>query len=328
MAARPYKPKFPSSPQAGLASRRWVLAGIAGMTFCVAVAFSGLFRHVPPALAAILTIACGWLMLLVAGPWRVMRSLHPDQRPEIAQLNEILRQVTQDDRDVSLRDLVLDRNDCLGELSHLLHDLAAEALANRRQSRLLHRRMGEDIQRETKKATAHLQRQVLTDPLTGLGNRRALEQRLDELLGIDAPSGCLVTVIAIDLDLFKEVNDTLGHEVGDRCLVFLADLLKSGLRREDCAIRLGGDEFIVLLPNQGIEVGHSTARRLAALFAQMAWPQAKLPRPTLSFGLASARSGLNVKPAEVLRQADVALYESKQGGRSTITVFGEQRGAA
>lgn len=298
------------------------------MTFCVAVAFSGLFHHVPPALAAILTIACGWLMLLAAAPWRAMRSMHPDQRPAIAQLNHILWQVTRDDRDVSLKDLILDRRDSLGELSEFVHDLAAEAMANRRQSRLLHRRMGDDIQRETKKATALLQRQVVTDPLTCLGNRRALEQRLEELLGLDAPPGQLVTVIAIDLDLFKEVNDTLGHDMGDRCLVFLADLLKSSLRRDDCAIRLGGDEFIVLMPNQSIDVGQGAARRLATLYAQMAWPQAKLSRPTLSFGLASGRSGTNLKPAELLRQADVALYDSKQRGRSTITVFSQQRGAA
>jgi PleD family two-component response regulator len=112
-------------------------------------------------------------------------------------------------------------------LSRAIHDLAAEAVASRQHSRLLHRRMNDNIRRETKRATLHLQRQAATDPLTELGNRRTLEQRLQEYLRTNT-SGCLLAVVAIDLDLFKEVNDTLGHDVGDQCLVFLANLLLLG----------------------------------------------------------------------------------------------------
>jgi two-component system cell cycle response regulator len=224
--------------------------------------------------------------------------------------------------------LVIDRSDELGELSRLLRDLTVEVIENRRQARWLRKCMGDNIRRETDKATAQLQRQVNTDPLTGLGNRRTMEQRLEELTADAATSSRLLTVVAIDLDHFKVINDLLGHEAGDQCLAFLADLLLANLRPQDSAIRLGGDEFIVLLPEMPVEQARGLAERFRSLHAQMVWPHRQVPRPTLSIGLSCAQTGSLTNPLDLVREADAALYESKRHGRARTTVFGGIRAAA
>jgi diguanylate cyclase (GGDEF)-like protein len=304
-------------------SRRWALAGIAGMTFAVAVAFSGIFKHMPPALAASLTIACGWLMMLLLSPWRRMQSIFADDRQTLRQLNLRLRMIAEGNRNIPLKDLLIDRPDEIGELSRIVHDLAAEAVSARLQNTLMQRRMDDDVQKQTRRATAHLEKQVATDPLTQLGNRRALEQRMSELLDFKSRSGRLLTVMAIDFDGFKSVNDKLGHEIGDRCLQFLGQLLKTSLRKEDLAIRLGGDEFVVLMPDQTLDAAQHVANRLASLFAQMPWHSGGLPRPTLSVGLACDRCAPSSSAAAILRKADAALYASKNSGRAVVSTFGE-----
>ena len=304
-------------------SRRWALAGVAGMTFAVAVAFSGIFKHMPPALAATLTIACGWLMMLVLSPWRRMQSLYADERQAIRQLHLRLKMIAEGNRNIPLKDLLVDRPDEIGALSRVIHDLAAEASSSRLQSNLMQRRLEDDVQKHTRRATAHLERQAATDPLTQLGNRRALEQRMAELLDYNTRAGRLLTVMAIDLDCFKAVNDKLGHEIGDRCLRFLGDLLKTSLRKEDSAIRLGGDEFVVLMPDQTIDAAQHVANRLASLFAQMPWNSGGLPRPTLSFGLVCERCGPSTTATAILRKADAALYASKNAGRAAVSTYGE-----
>ena len=303
------------------ASRRWALAGVAGMTFAVAVAFSGVFRHMPPPLAATLTIACGWLMMLLLSPWRIMRSLFKSERDAVRELNVRLRMIADGNRNIPLKDLIVEREDEIGALSRIVHDLTAEALGARKQVSLAQRRLEDDVQRQTRRATAHLEKQAATDPLTGLGNRRALDQRLAELGEAASGKARPITILAIDFDGFKSINDSMGHGAGDECLVFLAELLKSSLRKEDSAIRIGGDEFIVLMPDQPTEAAQSAATRLVKLFGQMPWANRSTPRPTLSFGIASQRIGEAGALEGLLRQADAALYASKQAGKSKVTVY-------
>lgn len=128
-----------------------------------------------------------------------------------------------------------------------------------------------------------------------------------------------MAVLAIDMDRFKDINDALGHEAGDQCLVFLAHLLKAALRRDDCAIRLGGDEFIVLMPNQSEQGAMAVAKRLQDLFLQMPWSHESPPRPTLSMGLTLGHPRSTSEIDDLIRQADKALYQSKRNGRSRIT---------
>jgi diguanylate cyclase (GGDEF)-like protein len=318
---------MPTDRTARHAGMRWLLAGLAAVAVGTTFTAWGGLGTLPVALEAIVAAACGWLTLIILAPWNALRRLN-DDRPVIRRLALRLEQALAEGRDMPLSDLIVDRNDDLGALSRQIHTLAVQTTDLRRENRLLHRRMGDSIRRETHRATAHLQRQASTDPLTSLGNRRALEQQLDQLLGPNADPRRLLTVMAADLDHFKIINDTLGHEVGDQCLTFLADLLRSSLRREDCAIRLGGDEFIVLMPDRTMDEARIVAGRLKSLFAQMPWKHRTPARPTLSVGLACAAAPEVRDASELIRQADAALYASKRAGRAVISGYGDQRSAA
>lgn len=314
-------------PAAGRAAQRWMLAALIAPALAVLAATGGPWQALPPVLSLMFAVGCGWAVVLLLAPWRTMRDLHPD-RPAIRELVDQVRNITEGHRDIPIEAMALDRRDEIGDLSRLLRDLTAEVIDNRRQARWLRKSMGDSIRRETDKATAHLQRQVNTDPLTGLGNRRTLEQGLDELTQDAADHARLLTAMAIDLDQFKPINDALGHEVGDQCLTFLAHLLRSVLRPEDTAIRLGGDEFIALMPDVPLELARSVAERLRSLHAQMPWPHRQVARPTLSIGLSCAMTGSLANPMDLVREADAALYESKRRGRAMTTVFGPARSAA
>ena len=161
--------------------------------------------------------------------------------------------------------------------------------------------------------------QAMRDPLTGLYNRRQLEESLHREVLRARRLGGTVGVMAIDVDHFKRVNDTLGHEVGDRALRGIADELASCVREEDIACRAGGEEFVIILPGAG-----RTALRARAEAVRRTIEQAQIPagdgalKLTVSIGLASFPSYGDTGPA-VLRAADVALYKAKAAGRNRVT---------
>src|SRR5258706_80807 len=168
--------------------------------------------------------------------------------------------------------------------------------------------------------------QAMRDPLTGLYNRRQLEEGLHREVLRARRLGGSVGVMAIDVDHFKRVNDTLGHEVGDRALRGIADELASCVREEDIACRAGGEEFVIILPGTG-----RTALRSRAEAVRKTIEQAQIPagegmlKLTVSIGLASFPSYGDTGPA-VLRAADVALYKAKAAGRNRVTM-GTPKGA-
>jgi diguanylate cyclase (GGDEF)-like protein len=308
-------------------SGRWVLAAVAGMaTSAVAARMQplgslSLIGHV------ILGSASGWLVLLLLAPWAHMRRIR-ETRSLIRELTTRLRGLNVNHREEPIGNIILDRADELGELTRVIHVALTHAVANRIEARMLHRTMHEQVRRETDRATLHLQRQATTDALTGLGNRRALDQRLNELLSPESRPNGPISAMALDLDRFKELNDTLGHEAGDHCLAFLGHVLRSSLRREDLAVRLGGDEFFVLMPGRNAAEARHVAERLSALFRQMPWSHAEIPRPSVSIGVASAYPGDLSDPQELVRRADAALYSSKRAGRARVTIDEDLRGAA
>jgi diguanylate cyclase (GGDEF)-like protein len=304
------------------------LAGILGITVAVTVARHDPFPALAPGTKALAAIAAGWLVMLVFAPWRHLARLQRNREILLGLARE-LREISAGRRTRRLSDMVLDRPDELGELTRAIHDTLARALAHRRESRMLQRTMTDTIRRETDRATLHLQREASTDPLTGLGNRRTMDQKLAELFGGERRrKHDNVVAMLIDIDLFKRINDTLGHDVGDECLRFLGNLLSSTLRGHDCAIRLGGDEFAVLMPNQTLEQTRVIAARLSRLFGQIPWPHAAVKRPTLSIGLANAFCREPNGSQQLLRRADAALYDSKEAGRARITTYRSRRGVA
>jgi diguanylate cyclase (GGDEF)-like protein len=327
MPQRPGTSRQPRSI-AQWASQLWGVAGLIGLTATATIALMNPFPHMRPAMTALIAVACGWAAMLMLAPWAYMARLDRDRRV-LRQLTRRLKRINVGRRDDRIDALLLDRDDDLGELSRTIHDTLVQAINHRRESRLLQRTMDAAIRRETDRATVHLKREATTDALTGLGNRRELEQRLSEFFGPDRRrrQGTVVAMV-IDMDHFKIVNDSLGHETGDDCLAFVGDLLASTLRADDCAVRHGGDEFVVLMPDRTVTEAETAALRIQELFAQMPWPHAAVRRPTLSIGIASAWCGGGAGETELLRRADAALYHSKSTGRDRVTVYDDHRRVA
>ena len=161
---------------------------------------------------------------------------------------------------------------------------------------------------------------AVTDPLTGLYNRRYALSYLDNLL-IPGPAGAEgFAVMVADLDHFKLVNDRLGHTAGDTVLCHVAQRLKAGLRRDDLIARIGGEEFLIIVPGTTQEAAHRIAIDLCGRVGDtpFALPGPTGPtRVTISIGLALAHQG-GTPASDIIEQADRALYRSKAEGRNTV----------
>jgi len=164
---------------------------------------------------------------------------------------------------------------------------------------------------------AQMQQQALTDGLTGCHNRRSFELRLEHDLELARRMGQQLSVVMLDLDNFKYVNDQAGHEVGDVALCMLAETLTSGLRVVDTAARFGGDEFVIVLPQASTEGALLVAERLRTGIEQMDVPG--FGRVTCSFGVATFPDHASSRDT-LIGAADRALYTSKDAGRNRVSV--------
>jgi diguanylate cyclase (GGDEF)-like protein len=164
------------------------------------------------------------------------------------------------------------------------------------------------------RAEFHYRSQSLLDPLTGLLNRLALDRRLEELQAQAAQSDGVLCLIAADIDEFKAVNDNHGHEVGDEVLREVAHALRTSLRTFSLLYRIGGEEFVALLPGVDSHEGRRVAERLRAAV------QASRPcgiEVTMSFGVASS-TGLDATHDRLFAAADACLYQAKHDGRNRV----------
>lgn len=161
--------------------------------------------------------------------------------------------------------------------------------------------------------------QVITDHLTRLLNRRGLERTFsDALVACDAQARPLAVAL-LDVDDFKRLNDTLGHQVGDDALCHLAGVLATGLRPGDCAARYGGEEFVLLLAGAGARDAADAVRRLQHALAENVLLHRSGPvRMTFSAGVAEAYRGETF--GQVLARADAAMYEAKRAGKNRVIV--------
>jgi diguanylate cyclase (GGDEF)-like protein len=156
--------------------------------------------------------------------------------------------------------------------------------------------------------------EAVIDGLTGMLNRRALEQRLQELVAQAEISRQPVAVIAADVDHFKRINDTLGHATGDAVLVEVAYRLRKQLRAFDLAYRIGGEEFLVVLPGATVDTATVLADGLRRAVAADTVAGVAV---TMSFGVAATPGG-PFDAAAVLADADAALYAAKAAGRDRV----------
>jgi diguanylate cyclase len=163
-------------------------------------------------------------------------------------------------------------------------------------------------------------RAALTDGLTGLANRRHFDEMLQALAGQAMNSGAGLSLLLIDIDHFKRINDTWGHPVGDQVIQLVAATLLDNLRGTDFAARYGGEEFAVLLPVADAEGAAIVGNRLREAFACKRVVLQKTRQPigvvTVSVGVAAYLPG--EKLADWVRRADKALYAAKQAGRNRV----------
>lgn len=161
---------------------------------------------------------------------------------------------------------------------------------------------------------------ALRDPLTALGNHRAFHEELDRQVQAAQRYRVPVSLLLIDLDEFKSVNDDHGHAGGDRALRGFGQLLATSVRRSDRAFRIGGDEFAVILPHADLEGAMVVARRLLAQALQPAQHVDDFDPISFSAGLSGFPQPADGQ-ARLYAQADAALYAAKRGGRTDIVVF-------
>jgi diguanylate cyclase (GGDEF)-like protein len=162
-----------------------------------------------------------------------------------------------------------------------------------------------------------MEQQALTDSLTGCFNRRSLEARLEHDLQLATRMGQQLSLVMLDFDYFKYVNDRAGHEAGDVVLRGLAEILRVGLRVVDTAARFGGDEFVVILPQANTEGALLVAERLRKRIGEMNVPG--FGKVTCSFGIATFPDHASSKDT-LIAAADRALYLSKNAGRNRVSI--------
>lgn len=172
----------------------------------------------------------------------------------------------------------------------------------------------ENARRELVKVNAQLRLHAVTDGLTGLNNRRALNDQLAEEYNRAVRYGSPLSVILMDVDFFKLFNDTFGHPAGDEVLKTVASTLQITVRTTDFVARYGGEEFAVILPDTDHGGAMVLAERLRRAVAEAAWDK----RPvTVSVGVSTLTTA-TADTATLIREADEALYQSKQAGRNRV----------
>jgi diguanylate cyclase (GGDEF)-like protein len=173
---------------------------------------------------------------------------------------------------------------------------------------------------------AHLARH---DPLTGLGNRRSLQEDLEVLHARSQRYGRRFAVAMCDIDRFKAYNDAHGHQAGDQALRAVAATIAQELRGGDSVYRYGGEEFLLVLPEQTLDTALVAVERVRSAVERLAIPQpAAEPggRLTLSAGIAAFDPGEATTAEELLKRADAALYRAKSAGRNQLALADSQTG--
>ncbi len=183
-------------------------------------------------------------------------------------------------------------------------EVAVRAQALLRRKRVAERRRA---------AAAEVRRLALTDPLTGLWNRHFFDAELLAAIERATASGRALSVLMIDIDRFKPINDRHGHVIGDRVLRAVATRLSNGIRAGDTLARFGGDELVMIMPDTALDIAARAAERLRRLVAATT----EVPfAVTISIGVAEL--GFDETAASLLGRADKALYAAKSDGRDRV----------
>ena len=171
--------------------------------------------------------------------------------------------------------------------------------------------------RELEVLHAHVHELSIRDGLTGLYNRRYLDEQFQHLFAQAQRYEWTLTIAIVDIDGFKQINDTFLHSIGDTVLKILARLLQESTRRADIVARYGGEEFVILLPETSLEDAQRSCERIRTQVEHYAWHQLdRSLQVTVSIGVAPNRG--HAQPEDQLREADAHLYVAKQSGKNRV----------
>ncbi len=179
--------------------------------------------------------------------------------------------------------------------------------------------------REALEANKRLEKDSLTDRLTGLYNRRYMDQILEEFFNLSYRYKDNFSLIMLDIDHFKRVNDTYGHQFGDKVLKSLADMVIKNIRASDIAIRYGGEEFLIVIPRIDKQGAFTVAIKLKDKISKMKIKfNSKLIQVTVSIGVTSMPEDDAESIFDLINYADIALYNAKEGGRNRVVAFKQE----
>jgi len=207
--------------------------------------------------------------------------------------------------------LVIQKNLTVGRIKRENQRLQAELQQALREVRDKNVQLEQSLQR--------VEQMAATDPLTGLYNRRHFSKVIDQMFAEAQRHDKDLSCVMIDLDGYKKLNDTCGHQVGDQMLIVAGKVINANMRRSDVAARYGGDEFVLLLPHADLNEAATVAERISEQFRTAAF--GLLNRDlgvTMSIGISSLVGGVPPHADQLVAQADKALYRAKEQGRNRI----------
>lgn len=178
----------------------------------------------------------------------------------------------------------------------------------------------QEYQRDMEKVRTHLEAQSVTDMLTGIQNRRSFDIKLEEECLRAERYNTACSLLMIDIDHFKEFNDTFGHPAGDETLRAVANLLQSEMRAHDFLFRYGGEEFAIILPNTTLKGAFVIGERFRRTVQRASWKKRAI---TISIGAASMDENIKL-PKDLLQASDHALYHAKQSGRNRVSSIADE----
>ncbi|MBI3754142.1 MAG: GGDEF domain-containing protein, partial [Deltaproteobacteria bacterium] len=178
---------------------------------------------------------------------------------------------------------------------------------------------------EVSKEKEEMKTLAITDRLTELYNHNFFYTRLEEEFNRAVRYETSISLIMMDIDDFKKINDTYGHRTGDQVLKEIADMIKKLVRKTDIVARYGGEEFAIILPHTNLEGAEEEAERIREVISNHAYANLTKENLTISLGVASYPSGSTIiSSGDLVNLADTALYEAKRGGKNKVVALGQK----